>query len=240
MPRTKETGRLGDETPALDGKSPAALAVTTRERIVAVAAELFHRQGYSATTMRQIATGVGIKAASLYNHFPSKQELLFRISYDTMVEMHAAVLDAMAGVVEPEERLRAFVGAHTKYCIVERYRARVADELRDLEPDNLREVVAMRDRYEGVLRRILDDMNEATDGAVRDVAVTANAVATMASQVSAWYRDGGRLGPEEIADLYAELAVGAALGSRAQRTRAERTPAALSGKGETGAGSADG
>ncbi len=184
---------------------------TTRDRIVEVAARLFHQQGYHATTMRQIAEGVGIKAASLYNHFAGKQELLYTISYDTMGEMLASVQTALAGVREPDEQLRAFVRAHTTYCMVERYRARVADELRDLYPENLLDVVAMRDRYEAVLRDILAALDASSGGAVGDVALVANAIGTMASQVATWYRDDGRLSPDEIADLYATLALGAAL-----------------------------
>ncbi len=190
--------------------------LTTRDRIVEVAARLFHQYGYHATTMRQIAGGVGIKAASLYNHFASKQELLTTISYGTMCEMLASVQTALAGVRDPGEQLRAFVRAHTTYCIAERYRARVADELRDLDPENLLDVVAMRDRYEAVLRGILAALDASSGGAVGDVTLVANAIGTMASQVSTWYRDDGRLSPDEIADVYAALALGAALAGVSQ------------------------
>ena len=40
------------------------------------AARLFRKKGYGATSMRNIAEGVGIQAASIYNHFGSKQVLL--------------------------------------------------------------------------------------------------------------------------------------------------------------------
>lgn len=186
----------------------------TRDRIESVAARLFHQQGYQATTMRELAAGVGIKAGSLYNHFSSKQELFFRICYDTMCDMEAAVMAEMSGVEGPEARLRAFVRAHTRYCIVERYRARVADDLRNLEPGNLEQVLEMRDRYELVLREVLTALRAAHHGAVPDVPVTANAIATMASQVSWWYRDDGRMSADDIAETYADLALGAALSRR--------------------------
>ncbi|MFT4973632.1 MAG: AcrR family transcriptional regulator, partial [Saprospiraceae bacterium] len=47
-----------------------------KEEIKSAAARLFRKKGYSATSMRDIATAVGIKAASIYNHFKGKQELL--------------------------------------------------------------------------------------------------------------------------------------------------------------------
>jgi AcrR family transcriptional regulator len=47
----------------------------TRQEILAAAKELFLAQGYTATTMRQIARAVGITPAAIYNHFPGKDEI---------------------------------------------------------------------------------------------------------------------------------------------------------------------
>ena len=49
---------------------------TRKEEIVRVAAKLFKDKGYSAVTMRDLAAAMGIKAASLYNHINSKQDIL--------------------------------------------------------------------------------------------------------------------------------------------------------------------
>ena len=43
----------------------------TRQKILAKALELFSVHGYDAVSVGQIAAAVGIKAPSLYNHFPS-------------------------------------------------------------------------------------------------------------------------------------------------------------------------
>lgn len=50
-----------------------------KEEIVRKAAYLFKNKGYSAVTMRDIANEMGIKAASLYNHISSKQEILTKV-----------------------------------------------------------------------------------------------------------------------------------------------------------------
>ena len=47
----------------------------TSERIIQVARELFAQKGYSAVSMDEIAKRVGIKKASLYYHFKSKDEI---------------------------------------------------------------------------------------------------------------------------------------------------------------------
>ena len=49
--------------------------MTTKERIVEEALTLFSIKGYKGTSVKNIADAVGIKDASLYNHFKSKQEI---------------------------------------------------------------------------------------------------------------------------------------------------------------------
>ena len=47
----------------------------TKQRILDKALELFSTQGYDFVSVGEIAKAVGIKAPSLYNHFPSKQAI---------------------------------------------------------------------------------------------------------------------------------------------------------------------
>ena len=48
----------------------------TRRKIIAVAMDLFERQGFSSTTMDQIAEKVDIAKGTLYNYFPAKEAIL--------------------------------------------------------------------------------------------------------------------------------------------------------------------
>ncbi len=57
----------------------------TKQRILDKALELFSAQGYDSVSVGEIANAVGIKAPSLYNHFPSKQAI-----FDAIVESTAA------------------------------------------------------------------------------------------------------------------------------------------------------
>ncbi len=53
----------------------------TKEQILAVALDLFSVRGYEATSISQIAEAIGVRKASLYSHFASKQDIL-----DTLLE----------------------------------------------------------------------------------------------------------------------------------------------------------
>jgi len=50
--------------------------MSTRERILDAALQCFAEQGYSRTSMRQLAAQVGMRAPSLYNHFTNKREIM--------------------------------------------------------------------------------------------------------------------------------------------------------------------
>ena len=59
---------------------------TRKDEIIQTSAILFKKKGYSAVTMRDIAKAMGIKAASLYNHIKSKQEILSEIIISLAVQ----------------------------------------------------------------------------------------------------------------------------------------------------------
>ena len=61
----------------------------TKQRILDKALELFSTQGYDSVSVGEIAKAVGIKAPSLYNHFPSKQAI-----FDAIMEFTAAQYEA--------------------------------------------------------------------------------------------------------------------------------------------------
>ena len=65
--------------------------MTTKDRIVEEALTLFSTKGFKGTSVKNIADAVGIKDASLYKHFKSKQEIL-----DTIVETMRHRIEGMS------------------------------------------------------------------------------------------------------------------------------------------------
>ena len=194
----------------VSNETPSASAPRTEQRILEVATVLFYEKGYHATTMREVAAGVGIKAGSLYNHFPSKEELLFRIAEGVMRDLLAAGREAVAAAPDPRGRLRALVRAHVVYHADQRFRAKVADDqLNALEPERRAAVVAVRDAYEQLWRDVLDAGRAAHGWVVPDTPVVTFAITTMCTAVDVWYRENGRLTPSDVADVYEQLVLGA-------------------------------
>jgi len=63
-----------------------------REDILWAAAEVLHRKGYEATTMKDIAAEVNLTAASLYHHFKNKDYWLVQV-LESGLEMGMAKLE---------------------------------------------------------------------------------------------------------------------------------------------------
>lgn len=196
--------------------------VKTADAIRVAAAELFRDRGYHATSLRDIAARVGVKVPSLYNHLESKQQLLHEILLGSMVALleHTGARLAQARA-DPEARLRAFVRALVEIQAGLKLEATVMiEELRSLEEPARSEVVALRDEYQRILEEILSDGIRSGIFAARDVKLTSYAVVGMGKAVADWFRPGGRLTVEQIADHYEDLAVSmAASGGRLGRRR---------------------
>ena len=195
--------------------SASATTLPTVDRVRDVATVLFYEKGYHATTMREIAKHVGVKAGSLYNHFPGKQHILFHICRGAVSTLLEGALVRLDGLVEPDDRMRELVRWHVTFHARNRYEARVADEqLHALEPENLQAVLVLRDQYEGLIKDLLRAGRDTGQWRVEDVSMIAFAIETMCTQVDVWYREAGPLSPDQIGDIFANFIL-AALQKRA-------------------------
>lgn len=83
-----------------------------KDEIINTAAKLFKEKGYSAVTMRDLATAMGIKAASLYNHINSKQEILKAI----IISIAEEFTNGMNSIIQSEasniSKLESIVSLH--------------------------------------------------------------------------------------------------------------------------------
>jgi AcrR family transcriptional regulator len=179
---------------------------TASERIRRAAIALFNARGYHGTPIRALARIVRVEAASLYYHFPSKQEILTDIFARVMDDLLAGLQRAMQTGLSAEERLRAVVRFHVLFHVERQAEASISrSELRSLTPANLRRIIAKRDRYETMLRTLLLDGVRSGAFEIRDVPLTATAILTMCSGVSDWFSSQGRLTADAVADAYADM-----------------------------------
>src|SRR5947209_15889568 len=96
------------------GRKPSA----TRERIVETSAELFRRQGYSATGVKQIVTAAQAPFGSLYHFFPGGKEELgaeaVRVSGAIYAQLIGAVFDPAPDLLTGIRTFFAAAGEHLR------------------------------------------------------------------------------------------------------------------------------
>ncbi len=131
------------------------MKVSRKEEIILLAAKLFREKGYSAVTMRDIADALGVKAASLYNHIRSKQELLSTIIIQTATQF----TEGMQAIVESPEstsqKLRHIIELHIEITIQNPdFLAALNNDWMHLEED-LQFFLQMREGYEENFRSII-------------------------------------------------------------------------------------
>ncbi|SNT72745.1 TetR/AcrR family transcriptional regulator [Paracoccus seriniphilus] len=172
------------------------------------ARRLFARNGYAAVSMRQIAAAVGVQAGALYAYTPDKQALLHDLLQSHMKELLAAWRDDPSA--DPLTRLERFVRFHIDFSLDHADAVFLSYmELRNLTPENFRNIAELRGRYEDALDQILQAGAEAGVMHMMDRKLTTLAMIAMLTGVINWYREGGRLDRDRIGDIYWGLARGA-------------------------------
>jgi len=114
------------------------VAASTRAEIISLATAFFADSSYHAASLRQLADRAGIRAASIYYHFKSKEELLASIIIDTVDDLFRELSEIMADNVDPRERLRRIVTAHLRHCVSRPEETRlILEQSHFLGPDTL-------------------------------------------------------------------------------------------------------
>ncbi len=189
-----------------------ASTVSPRRRVIEdVASSLFRERGYAATSVRDIAKALDIQGASLYAHVTSKVDVLWTIvdraasAFETAADEAEAALASSAGA---QERVAALVRAHVRVVTADPEVASVfVHEWRHLDGERRKAILDRRDAYERHFRAAIADGMAAGELLPTDPAVAASFILGAVNAVAAWYRPGGRLTGDRIADHYADLAV---------------------------------
>jgi AcrR family transcriptional regulator len=176
-----------------------------------VAAELFFAKGYEVTTIREIADALAIKSASIYYHWENKEAILFDLVRSTMEQLIAGAHSVLGQEERAERRLAGLVVNHVVLHALRPNEAILGEtELRSLTGERLDRALRMRDEYEALLLRVLEQGAATGEFDVLDLKLTGYAVISQCTNVGIWYTEDGRLRLEDVAGIYARLALRAA------------------------------
>jgi AcrR family transcriptional regulator len=186
-----------------------------RDAIVTAAARFFAERGYAAVGMRDVAEAVGVRGASLYHHFASKEEILYAICLTVTEEPNAQNLPLLDAPGTCSQRLAALVRGHLHHLHRRRTEHVVGlHELAALAPEHRAVVDGHRRHYQRRVREVIAAGVAAGELSVPDPHLAAFAVCDVLNGLSNWFRPDGDLSLDAVADGYVDLIVGRMLGGR--------------------------
>ena len=199
-------------------RKPADQSVAP-EDILWAAAEVLHRNGYEATTMKDIAAQVNLTAASLYHHFRNKDFLLLNV-LEVGLELTIDELESIdASDMSCAEKLAAMIRSHVVNvtsnvavgaAMVFEIRALLnvsgsgknGDErFTDEFVARRNQFFARRDYFESLFRDRVQAGIEAGEFRAVDAAIVTRAMLGAHNWVGVWFKEGGRLSGEQVADV---------------------------------------
>lgn len=183
------------------------------DHLLQTAARVFAQAGYHSTSMRDLAAASGMSLAGMYYYVRGKEEVLALVQERCFDRVMDGALAALRDLEEPVARLRAFVRHHVLFFVAHMAEMKVlsheADSLTGPAAQGLR---SRKKAYAALLGDLVGDLRP--HPAPRERAVAAYAVFGMLNWIYTWYRPGGAVTPEELADQLAELALRSLVGNR--------------------------
>lgn len=156
--------------------------------------------GYAVASMRDIASEMGMEAASLYNHIESKEEILHNICFELAEKLNNAILEVNDIYFNAEEKLRMAVKFHVEVLCEDLDAAYVfVHDWKFLKGNALEEFKKERDRYEAGIKTIIENGEEEGlfDETNKEFATLT--ILSSLNWIVEWYKEDGRLSPVEIA-----------------------------------------
>ncbi len=188
-------------------------AAHMRDQILEASLKLFFEQGFRGTSVREITLACGVTPGALYNHFPSKEDVLENLIRATTSEGHEYIQgEVERAPQDPVSRLYAAARSSTLWNTRHRAAVLVATfEYIHLPEDGRARVVAKRRELRVWMEKIIQEGVDAglltppETGGRNKIKLVATAIANIALRASDVFGPTHTLSEERIADFHAEL-----------------------------------
>jgi TetR/AcrR family transcriptional regulator, cholesterol catabolism regulator len=181
------------------------------EHILSTSAELFARNGFHSSSMRDISRATGVSLSGLYHYCQSKDELLFLILFHSFSRVSESVLSKLQISTDPVERLRIFINNHISFFVANMAEMKVAAiETESLKPEMRQEIDELKNRYANILKEILRSPGGHSN---TDVTIATYSLFGMMNWIFNWYDRNGKLKSTELADRMTDLFINGYMGN---------------------------
>jgi AcrR family transcriptional regulator len=176
-------------------------------RLLAEATRLFAERGYDRTSVQEIVEAAGVTKGALYHYFGSKDDLLQEI-YARVLRLQTERLRSIAALDRPvAERLRLAAADVVVSSIENLDDTKIFfRSMHQLPADRQQAVRAERRAYHLMFRSLIEEGR--AEGVFRsepEPDLVVDFFFGSVHHLAVWYRHDGPLGPQEVADRFADL-----------------------------------
>lgn len=200
-----------------------AISHLKRERIVAAAVDLFYKQGYSKTTLDQVASELQVTKPFIYAHFDSKNDLLAEICSRAITLAHESLNRVMAQDTSVTERLETVVSDFLTAVLTHQPHAMIySREEKELAQKDRDAINALRRDFDRRLVELVNQGVAAGEFQVDDVQLTALAIGGIVGWAPVWFRANGRLSLEEVVSYMASMVLAMVRAKKSRKSKSHK------------------
>lgn len=175
---------------------------SARGRLQQASASLFKAQGYSKTTVRDIAAKVGIQSGSIFHHFNNKEQILVSVMADSVLRVLLSMGSGLVMATSTKDKISCLIQCELNAIHDEElagFRLLIS-EWRSLSEDNQKKILSLRDRYEAVWSQVLDTAQ--LEGLVQIESFYLRGFIRGATiETSNWYKSAGNVSLAALTDM---------------------------------------
>jgi AcrR family transcriptional regulator len=174
----------------------------TRAILLNVATNLFYQKGYPNTTIREVGQKAGISNSIIYHYFKNKEDMLFEIIQVSSRDLINALIKIQQDVEDPVECLKEMLKTHmVAWCLKRKKETKiiVADDYWLTGKRREANRVTQRQIYKLYLNK-LEELSKKGLLKPVDLRVLAFTIFGAINSFFRWYRDGGSLSKEDVAN----------------------------------------
>ena len=194
-----------------------------RDTILAQAATLFARQGYTATSMNQVAAACGISKPTLYHYVQDKHELLLCVAEAHIERLQALVADVEAQALPARERLQALIERFVlAYADAQNEHRVLTEDVKFLDEVARERVLEGERRVVAAFARAVVELRPELARAALATPLTM-LLFGMINWMFTWLKPGGALSHAAMAPVVVDLFLGGLGAVRVPRSRTVKT-----------------
>lgn len=183
---------------------------TTHERLRQTALELFSTHGYQSTSLRDLATHLGVQAGSIYNHIENKQSLLFELIEDALDDLLAETRLNLRQGATAHTRLRLFIQTFVAFQAREKQRLALLErETVNLSGEQRARITTLRQEYAQCLSSVIYPELAGGQPSRSARQILTNAIIGMLGSLSLWSEEESALPSQEVVDQLTLIIAGA-------------------------------